>query len=234
MKFISLMATMPERRANLPKVRENYLRAISVVAGRAEFEWYLALWPDQLDVMDDLEKDLAPVPFRIFAVPRCEGLICHPFLLKANGVLDVVCREGFDDPDTFICTLMDDDLISKNLLLHLKQAYELRHRRILVVSAARGQQVAQSQHPTWSLLAAPANMHHSYVTASQIWVRADVFTGKHDAPRRLSHDDGLFVQQLHLEHPDWFEFLPDVWVAFNALEPGRWTDVPELKRLLDL
>jgi len=233
MKFIMLTATMPSRRDNLPFLRENYLQAMSRVQGMADFEWHLAYWPEEFEEMGNLEKVIAPVPFRVFSVPKSDQSI-HPAFTKMNSVLDIVCAEGFHDPDTFIATMADDDMISINLLRNLHEAYSRSRKPLLISSAARGQEIGKSGHGAWNLLAAPEAMKQCYITGEQHWMHADLFTGKLEKPRRFPEDDGLFIERLYVEHPEWFEFLPDSWMLFNVLEPGRWTDTAELKRYLNL
>lgn len=233
MKFISLMATMPSRVENLPVIRDNYLAAIEQLDGKATVEWHLAYWPEEFNAVGNVVTGLAPVKTLMHSVQHRPGLI--PFA-KSQVVLDHFCTLGFSDPDTFICLMSDDDLVGCKLFRKLAAAFERTQKPLLITSAARGQNTARSGHGQWPLMPCRQNMRQCLVTGEQVWIHQELFCGsdRYGKGRKLPEDDGLFIERLNHEHPDWLEFIPDAWMLFNALEPGRWTDLNQLHYYLNL
>jgi hypothetical protein len=106
---------------------------------------------------------------------------------------------------------------------------------VIVFSCKRGQRIPPDVTPerafaTHDLIAAPEHMRVGYVTGEQYAIHTRLLNG-----RRFAHHpccDGIMVESLHRQMPQEFRFVPDYFVPFNALEPGRW-DSEELNKVIN-
>ncbi len=121
-----------------------------------------------------------------------------------------------EDYYQFMC---DDDALPTGVLPTLKS----RDEDIIVISCKRGDQVPQGPppHPTWPLYAAPENMSVSKATWEQAVIKGKILkTLRFNSMSATA--DGEMMADLHAIHGPRIKYLPDLFLKFNYLQPGRW------------
>lgn len=97
---------------------------------------------------------------------------------------------------------------------------EEREGELLICSMKRGHQIPPGGTPygTDTLVAVPGNMHVGGVGGEQLIVSGRLLKTVRFGPNHGS--DGQVIAALCQAHKP--EFLPEAYVWFNYLEPGRW------------
>lgn len=113
--------------------------------------------------------------------------------------------------------ITDDDMVEEGFFKKL-DAYD---EDILVVSMQRSSvpTVGDGGGPFDSLIAHPRNMKTGSCGLEQL-----IFKGKILKNCRLKNHyeaDGDLIERLHSEQADKIRFVPDAWVYFDFLYPGR-------------
>ena len=194
---------------------------------RARIFWMPLLYQTEMQSASPPELDIlfghcAPAwvrPLVIHAQP-----LANAVAIKLNAGLDQIERMGFDG---WVLPCSDDDLLPADWVAHL---WPGRDKAVLVTNCKRGQhQTPQPGYDITDLLAAPENMVVGRVTGSQAAIHASLLERLRFAHHACA--DGMMIQALHERMPEQFHYAPDCFVAFNALEPGRW-DKGELLKVL--
>lgn len=188
------------RPANVPTLY-NHLAPLGVVWHPIVFD---RPWPEKYDAhwID---------PFYTF-VPDGVDPFCH----KINAF----ARSGYIvDADRY-GLLCDDDMFGPGLVDGVRDLTE----RVIVVSMKRGDRVPDSgpQHPATILFASPDHMRVGEIGLQQCLVLGEVFKQyrlPEDQPRIA---DGLVAEWIKQTYGDEIRYVPDLYVHFNQLQPGRW------------
>lgn len=155
-------------------------------------------------------------PFYVGDVPP--GI--DPPYWKLNRIIE----DGLDE-DRWYAVLCDDDLYEPLFFDDLTGLAT----DIAVVSMMRGHNVPPretNRHPTSPLRAAASNMKRCRVGLQQLIVRGRMLRSlRYTGTSGIA--DGLMAEQLFAQYPEQITYYPDVYVLFNALEPGRYAFLPE-------
>jgi len=146
-----------------------------------------------------------------FFAPPPEGFFIGHHLV--NQFLD---RVGVVDDDYYI-VLTDDDFTEEGFFKKL-EAY---NDDIIVVSMKRSNKPtgADAGCPFGNLMACPENMKTCHVGYEQAIIKGKV--AKQYRCEGVYHADGLLLEKLWAERMESFRFVPDAFVYFNYLFPGR-------------
>lgn len=197
-------------------------------ASPARFYWRPVLYHAELDATSPIERETLfghCTPRWISPLIIADQPRANPVALKLNAGLDQLAREGFDG---WVLALSDDDFLPRRYVRHVMPG---RAKGVIVTSCARGQHVTPDPgYGTDALIAAPENMVVGKVTGSQALIHASLLERLRFAHHACG--DGMLLQALHEQLPGEFHFVPDCFVAFNALEPGRW-EADELNKVLE-
>ena len=218
MNIAIIMPTL--RWANWPRVRANLEAARSPAA---QLVWLPVMY-------HHIRDELTPAQLAPLRADWIHPLVLHdepgvnPIYHKFNAGLNRLAAEDFDGWFYFGA---DDDLIPAAFGRKFSQG---RPHGVIVASAKRGQRVTDKGYPTTDLVAAPENMRVGCVTAGQALLHLRLLHRR----RYRHHDcaDGMMLEVLYKSAPEEFCFLPDFFLPFNALEPGRW-DEDKLNELLN-
>jgi hypothetical protein len=140
-----------------------------------------------------------------------------PCYAKVNAWLDGHRNSIYDDDYyQFLC---DDDALPAALVPRLKTFSD----EILVLSCKRGDQVPPEApfHPNWPLLASPENMRTCFCTWEQAVMKGRVLKALRFQDTS-SCADGAMMEWLKANYSEKIRYLPDLFVKFNYLQPGRW------------
>jgi len=118
------------------------------------------------------------------------------------------------------CMLCDDDMFGPGYVETLRSV----SGRIVVTSMKRGQHVPNNgrEHPATTLIGSPANMRTGLIGIQQCPVTGDIFKQFYfptDEPNRC---DGIVAEWLRDNYLSEIIFMPDLFILFNRLQPGRW------------
>lgn len=241
MNVAIIMATM--RWENWARVLEQ-LRRIALTPGLRLF-WLPVLYARERQAASLAARELlfghhAPRWIKPLVIAEEPGV--NHCVRKQNAALEELERTGFAG---WLMTASDDNLLPAGLGRRLVAAgYPIAARAelpraggtavtdrryrppgVIVFSHARGQHIPAPpprDFGTSDLLAAPENMVVGRVSGEQYFVHASLLRGF-----RFAHHgccDGELVQALHEQFPAEFCFVPDFFIPFNALEPGRWDE----------
>ncbi len=123
---------------------------------------------------------------------------------------------GVNDEDRYL-VITDDDMIEQGLFSKLNQYDDdvliLSMKRSSVPTPGNGQCAFNS------LVASPDNIFHGGIGFEQLCIRGKLMK-KYRVPG-IYHGDFLFIEQVWKNHLEAFRFVPDAWVYFNYLPPGR-------------
>jgi hypothetical protein len=163
---------------------------------------------------------------RAFLMENVKGFIWHPI----EGHIDRVTDQTYAKINKFIKyheivdedyyqILMDDDALPQDFLEISKRI----EGDIVIFSMKRGDRIpeglpAYRRHPTWPLIAARENMKIGSIGLQQIRFKGKVLKTLYcqDHP----YADGMVAQELASRQD--IVFVPDVFILFNYLEPGRY------------
>jgi hypothetical protein len=126
--------------------------------------------------------------------------------------------------------LMDDEIIPSGFVASLKKT----DSPVVFVSAKRGQKIPQRakykhQHPTTDLVAHPNNVCVGSISACQIIVKGSVLK-QMEFKTNNPCADGMMAMWLKSKFP--VAYLPNLFIKFNYLEPGRWNiPIPLIKHI---
>lgn len=159
-----------------------------------------------------------------FLKENTKGFIWH----KIEGTVDArdqtwgkinkfVAEHEFIDDDYYMI-LMDDDALPPDFY------NDIRHydQDVIVFSMKRGDNIPEGldafrAHPTFTLIASRDNMKVGHVGLQQIMMRGRIF--KNLKCEDVYYADGLAAERLKDEN---VKYVPDIYILFNYLEPGRW------------
>jgi len=155
------------------------------------------------------QQDL--VRFEYFRNPPKDWSACHHLV---NCFLEQV------KPDKMAryVWLCDDDFLEPDFFNKL----DAHDGEALICSANRGQrQPKGSPHPPTVLLASPKNMRRGEVAGEQL-----IFSGRIGRAYRFGHTySGDFDFIASVMAHERLVYVPDAWIWYNYLEPGRWLEV---------
>jgi hypothetical protein len=133
--------------------------------------------------------------------------------------------------EEYYCILNDDDGYEQGFFHNLQKLIENavannKNADLVIVSMKRGYRMppdlpANKQHGTSTLYAEPDHMQVGHVSVEQFFIKGKLLK-KHRLPLTICGDGELIVELVNTYEP---LYLPDIYVLFNYLEPGRW-DVP--------
>lgn len=126
-------------------------------------------------------------------------------------------KKGIADEDRYV-VITDDDFIEPGCFQKLDQYDD----DILIVSMKRGEPPTEGDGggPFDTLIAKPENIRVASVGFEQLVIKGKVFKEYRCGPEY--HADGLLIMKLFEERMEQFRFVPDAFVYFNYLPPGRW------------
>ena len=172
---------------------------------------------------------------RVLWHPLMDGGVEFP--VKADWIQPLDCGPAFHDIrdcygklNTYIeqggivatdryCVLNDDDAYPRGFMDRLREL----DQPVVICSMKRGQFTPPSffNHPTFTLVANPDHMIRGMVGLEQVLMLGSVF-GDVRYPL-LPDGDGHLAEHLFHTRED-IHYEPDLYVLFNYLEPGRWTE----------
>lgn len=138
------------------------------------------------------------------------------FFLGHWCVNEFIDKVGLKDDEKYIVAT-DDDFTEEGFFRKLDKYDD----EVLVVSMQRSSvpTVGDGGGPFDSLIAHPRNMKTGSCGLEQL-----IFKGSILKQYRLKNHyeaDGDLIERLYAEHPDKIRFVPDAWVYFDYLYPGR-------------
>jgi hypothetical protein len=117
----------------------------------------------------------------------------------------------------FYCFFCDDDYYPPNFFDRIRSS----SADVIICSMKRGD-VPLDPHPTSTLFAYPENMCIRKVGLEQIFLKGSILKKSRFAKHHEA--DGLLIPQVTQHHKT--EYIDDLFVWFNYLQPGRWTRNP--------
>ena len=144
-------------------------------------------------------------------MPKDWGFLGHYLV---NAFLDNV---EIKDEDRFVVAT-DDDFFEPGLFKKIDEYDD----DIIIVSMKRSNKPTGTDAgcPFGTLIAAPENMKTVFVGFEQAIIKGKILRN-YRCEGVVYHADGLLLEKLWLEHMEKFRFLPDCYVYFNYLPPGR-------------
>lgn len=141
---------------------------------------------------------------------------CQPFWRAWRNHLNEFIRIGTINPEERYIILNDDDFVEPGFF----EKIDKHTGEFLVCSMMRGQRIPPGghNHPTDTLMACPENMQVGRVGCEQM-----IVSGRLLSQIRFADDlcaDGIAIVELAKKHPP--VYVPEAYVWFNFLEPGRW------------
>lgn len=169
---------------------------------------------------------------------------CGSLFKDRTLVIEYVCGDFQGDPayckfnkyingnktniqnDDYYMFLMDDEIMPSKFVETLKQK---TNSPVVFVSAKRGHRTPIHSHGTTDLIADPKNMHVGAVSACQTIVKGSVLK-QMEFKTNNACADGMMAMWLKSKFP--VAYLPNLFIKFNYLEPGRWNKpVPLIKHI---
>ncbi len=163
-----------------------------------------------------------------FLKENTKGFIWH----KIEGIVDAkdqtygkinqfIAEHEIIDDD-YYQILMDDDALPDGFF----DAQKYYNQDIVVFSMLRGHQIppgteAFRAHPTDTLIACRDNMKVGSVGLQQIRFKGSIFKTLHCED--VYYADGLVAESIRDRE---IKYVPDIFILFNYLEPGRWNQRP--------
>lgn len=218
-----IMPTMPARKGNWLRLRENWEAVMEKGNQHVIMVWMPVLYYSEWESLssDDIRVLTGTWISTLVTDPSKQEML--PVIDKINTGIDVVASR---DSEAWVFPESDDNLVPLNLLEKLASVMD-EQARVIIPSVARGQHQTKSEYPTESLIASPENMCVGACTSA--FIHYGVLVNRRYFNSNLA--DGLMIEELHQTMPETFRYLPDVFTAFNALEPGRW-DEEKLKDIV--
>ena len=166
-------------------------------------------------IFDSSQRDLVPKlpgwvrPLYCPAVPNK--------WFAGNYKSNYFARNGeYGDQDRIIL-INDDDWIGEGFL----DKIDAVGGDFLICGMKRGDNVAASNYPTFTLEAKPENLAHGSIGGEQIIISGSLQRKYRWCSTRAG--DWLLIAELLAE---WKPvFVPEAYALFNYLEPGRWNEV---------
>ena len=211
-----ILITPTKRVGNLESVYDSIVHA----AERAgiEWRWILGKFVDEgLEIPGRITRDKR---VEVHSVSRIDSW-CDVFAIE-NQLLDSI-----QDDRGWIWQVQDDNLVAPWAFAGWIEGIRTG-KRVIVGSHHRGS--GSSRHGSTPLIAAAVNMLRGRVSLEQYLVHSSIHSS-----RRYENSiaaDGYFVENLWRDIPGEFHFMPDFFIPFNVLEPGRW-EPGELERFMD-
>ena len=150
------------------------------------------------------------------------------FWARCNYSINWFIENQHIHDDEYYCILNDDDSYDDTFFESLRREVEKTNTKIypndlIITSMKRGHFIPDGlhpsrRHPPYTLYAVPEKMHPCGVGVEQFFIK-----GKHLKNHRLPltvHGDGELITELVRNYKTLY--LPDLYVLFNYLEPGRW------------
>lgn len=189
-----------------PFSRFQNMNAMGAVLQRENVHWIL-LVDAEIPVVVLYPK----FPCQVFRFPHAE-----PFWRAWRNHLNAFIKLNMiEDGDRYII-LNDDDFVEPGFFKKLDAV----PGEFLICSMKRGQHTPSNSHGhgTDTLMACPENVKVCHVGCEQMIVSGRLFKTIHFADDICA--DGMAIVELAKRHPP--AFVPDAYVWFNYLEPGRW------------
>lgn len=131
-------------------------------------------------------------------------------------------QHEFADSDWYT-VLCDDDWLPDNYFDEIEQRVNAE-TEVIVTSMLRGQQTPDSGgHPTWKLTASAESLNYGFVGLEQ-----GIFLGRalknYRSKQPIALIDPNEAVLIRMAKAYRTQYLTDVFVWFNYLEPGRWSE----------
>jgi len=124
----------------------------------------------------------------------------------------------FVDDDYYVIS-SDDDCWETDFFDKIKHVTS----DFIVVSLKRGDHQVNSPYGIDTLLAAPQNIRVGRISGNQIIMKGHILKKHQFDTREPAVSDGRFLEMLWYTYKhDDFTFVPDAYMYFNYLEPGRF------------
>jgi hypothetical protein len=149
-----------------------------------------------------------PIAFQTMDVPKGSDIRCSP-LNQWMKTAPLVAEDRY-------CFICDDDWLPEGFF----QAVNKDSSPLIIVSMKRGD-VETTKGPAWTLIAARENLHYGHCGVEQGIVSGaalERYRATCKINLRACNEDVIFG----IAEKEPTVFLPDVFVHFNYLEPGRW------------
>jgi hypothetical protein len=139
-----------------------------------------------------------------------------PGFFIGHWLVNQFVDNGVNDDDYYV-VLTDDDFTEEGFFRKLDVCTE----DIVIVSMQRSNKPTGTDAgcPFGTLIADPENLKVAYVGYEQLIIRGRVM--KQYRCEAVYHADGLLIEKLWAEKMELFRFMPDAYVYFNYLPPGR-------------
>ncbi len=139
------------------------------------------------------------------------------FWIGHHLINEFIEKAVVNDDDRYV-VITDDDMIEPGLFSKLDQY----HDDVLIISMQRSNVPTPGNGPDCAfntLIASPENIFHGGIGFEQFVVKGKLMK-KYRVPG-IYHGDFIFINAVWHDHLESFRFVPDAWVYFNALPPGR-------------
>lgn len=151
---------------------------------------------------------------------------CKPFWQFWAHAMNRFLR--YVEPNDFYCVLNDDDLYEPAFFEHLDL---VRPNEVMIVSMKRGHHIPagvepERAHGTNTLEAKPESVQVGHIGAEQLICRGHIW-GCYEFNDTIAAD-GERICEIVGTRPDCspVTYVPDAFVWFNRLEPGRYDHDP--------
>ncbi len=158
-----------------------------------------------------------------FVLPPLGSWVRQSFFPKApdgfflgHHLVNCYINAGLNDEDRYV-VITDDDMVELGFFEKLKDIPD----DILIVSMQRSNKPSGGGAgcPFGTLIACPENMKCVHVGFEQLVIRGKIL--KNYRCEGVYHADGLLIEKIWAEHCEKFRFVPEAFVYFNVLPPGR-------------
>jgi hypothetical protein len=154
---------------------------------------------------------------RQYLIPKIEP----PWAMWRRCILWFAESSEIVDDDRYLI-MADDCCYEPNFFQKIDQ----HSGDVVICSMKRGDNIPpgvsiEKSHGTETLVASPGNMHPCQVSAEQIILSGRLF--KQIQLPDQQNCDGMMIEKMAQDHP--VVYVPDAFVWFNYLEPGRWNGI---------
>lgn len=196
-----------------PISRMQHLRKLAhVLKSQGAASWILLIDQNQSDRIDNF-GGWATIQRYASEAKTEPGCVLTNRYLSAWPFVD-------DDWYTMIC---DDDWIPEGFLTRLMSSAS-PETDLIICSMKRGQNTPKpGGHPTWDLVASPNSLNYGYIGFEQGTIR-----GRAIKDYRSKNQIGVVEpnEKVLISMAKQYNtvYVPDAFVLFNYLEPGRWQE----------
>lgn len=211
-----------------PMARYQNIEALIKILRPQKIQWH---------VITD-EDNKTPVAFH---EPWIHHYICPnegvDFWARSNYCINWFLNTFKLNDDEYYCVLNDDDGYERDFFRNLqneinKQISGHHNADLIITSMKRGDNIPHDvapnrQHGTNTLFGEPGSMKVGYVSVEQFFIKGKLLQ-HHRLPLTIAGDGELIVELVQTYETT---YIPNLYVLFNYLEPGRWACYqPNLKQ----